>query len=83
MLPPLKPSPEQLADDGRYQLLILTRCRVAGHRYAPGSVLLVPADRLRVAAHLTRCKTARPFDERTKRDVELFELLRTTTAASG
>ena len=79
----LKPQPETAntaADDARYQLRILTRCRVAGLKLLPGSVLLVPADRLVVAAHLTRCGTARPFDDRTRRDVELYELLRAAPA---
>jgi hypothetical protein len=62
--------------DDRYRLRILTRCRVAHLKLRPGSELLVPADRLRVAAHLVRCGTARPADTRTATDVALFEALR-------
>ena len=68
------------ADDDRYQLRILIRCRVAGLTLRTGTTLLVPADKLRVAAHLIRCGSARPFDARTRRDVELYELLRAAPA---
>jgi hypothetical protein len=61
--------------DDRYCLRVLTRCRVAGLRLKPGATLLVPADKLGVAAHLTRCGTARPADERTRLDVALHLLL--------
>lgn len=59
-----------------YRLRCLTRCRVAHLKLQPGAELLVPLDRLRVAAHLVRCRTARPLDERTRVDIELFERLR-------
>jgi len=59
-LPGMLQPPEPLAVDDRYRLKVLTRCRVAGLRLVPGQLLFVPRDKLRVAAHLTRCKTARP-----------------------
>lgn len=61
--------------DDRYRLRILTRCRVAGLGLKVGATLLVPPDKLRVAAHLVKTGAARPLDERTARDVELHQLL--------
>jgi hypothetical protein len=68
-----------MGDD--YQLRVLTRCRV-GHLFLrPGAVLLVPGDRLRAAAFLCRNGTARPADERTRLDVDLFIELQSAFAA--
>lgn len=50
--------------------------RVGPHRLAPGDLLRVPPDKLGVAAHLVRVKTAKPADRRTELDVALFELAR-------
>ena len=59
-------------NDMDYRLRILTRARVAGQLLRPGMVLVVPSDRLKVAAHLCRCRTGRPDDARTALDVELY-----------
>ena len=61
--------------DDNYRLVILTRCNVAGLKLRPGATLRVTAEKLRVVAHLVRCGTGRPADERTKTAVELYELL--------
>ena len=46
-------------------------CANVAHAFAA-----LPAnDKLRVVAHLVRCGTGRPADERTKTAVELYELL--------
>jgi hypothetical protein len=62
-------------EDEGYNLRIVTRCRIAQLRLRPGSLLTVPADRLRVAAHLCRTGAARPADRRTAIDVELHQRL--------
>jgi hypothetical protein len=59
---------------GDYLVRILRRCRVEKHRLAPGDLLT--CDFLRVAEHLVRCGTARPANERTRLDVELYSALR-------
>jgi hypothetical protein len=59
-----------------YRVKLLTRCTLAGVRWRVGAVISVPVDRLRVVEHLCRVNTARPFDERTAKDVELFRLLK-------
>lgn len=61
--------------DDYYALRLRTGCRIAGCRYAAGTLLRVSPTRLRVAAHLVRTGAARPADETTRRDVELFQLL--------
>ena len=66
------------ADNQRYRVRILTRSRVAHLRLRPGQVLWLTGDKLRVAAHLCRCGTARPADSRTRLDIEVFEALRNT-----
>jgi hypothetical protein len=68
--------------DDRYQLLVLTRCHVGALHLTPGQVLTVAHDRLRVAAHLCRCGTARPADKATATDVALFEALRVALPAA-
>ena len=58
-----------------YRVRISTRARVAHMRLVPGQVLWLAPDKLRVAAHLVRCGTGRPADERTKTAVELYQLM--------
>jgi hypothetical protein len=62
-------------DDTGYRLRILTRCNVAGLKLRPDATLRVNPDKLRVVAHLVRCGTGRPADQRTQTAVELYELL--------
>lgn len=65
--------------DGRYRLLIIARCKHAGDSLRPGQLRLV--EHLRDAAELVRRKQARPADQRTANDVEMYQLLRRTPAA--
>jgi hypothetical protein len=58
-----------------YRIKLLTRCTLAGRRWRVGTIIDVVPDRLRVVEHLCRTGAARPFDQRTARDVELFRLL--------
>jgi len=64
-----------MSDAADYRLFVRQRITIAGTRYQAGQVLLVPSNRLRVAAHLCRCGTARPADRATALDVELFQRL--------
>ena len=64
--------PDTAADDGRYAVLLRTRCRVAGKLYPAGTKLLITANRLRVAANFVKTGAARPADARTRLDVELY-----------
>ncbi len=63
------------ATGDHYVLRILTRCNVAGLKLRPGATLRVAPDKLRVVAHLVRCGTGRPADERTAVAVELYRLM--------
>ena len=58
-----------------YRLRALTRITLSGIRLRAGGEFLVPTNRLRVAAWLVRTGCARPLDEATRRDIELFERL--------
>lgn len=59
-----------------YRIKLVTRCTLQGTRWRVGAVISVPPDKLRVAAFMVRTGAARPADERTRLDVELFEALR-------
>jgi len=58
-----------------YKVKLVTRATLQGTRWRVGAIISVPADRLRVAHFLCRNGTAKPFDARTAKDYELFELL--------
>jgi hypothetical protein len=73
---------EPLPRAGFYAVLLLKRCRIDGQLYRVGTVLNVSDTRLRVAANLVRSGAGRPADEATRRDVELFELLRAALPAA-
>ena len=62
----------QVREDGRYVVLMLKRCRIAGRLFKVGEELLIPAARLQVAANLCGTGAARPADERTALDVALL-----------
>jgi hypothetical protein len=62
-----------VVDDGRYAIVLLKRQRLGGVLYRVGQVVLIRGLRhLRVAAHLVRVGAARPADQRTARDVEVY-----------
>lgn len=62
-------------NDDVYRVKMLHRMTIAGRRYGVGEVILVPPNRLRVAAFWCRNGAAKPADAATARDVELFDLM--------
>jgi len=64
-------------------VFLRTRCTIEGRRYPVGTIVTIPADRLRVAVWLCANGSARPADDRTRLDVELHQLLQAALGASG
>lgn len=55
-------------------MLLLKRCRIAGQVFKAGETLMIPATRLRVAAHLIATGAGRAADDDTATAVQLLEL---------
>ncbi len=67
------PPPEQQ----HYRVKMLRRTRLQGHLFRVGEIVTVHGPTaLRSAAALVATKQARPADERTARDVEVYRLTR-------
>ena len=60
-----------------YRITMLRRTRLQGRLFVVGQIVTIEGDTaLRSAAALVATKQARPADERTARDVEVYRLTR-------